>query len=76
MPFSLWSPVWIYVGRGKGARELRLAEMANGMLEEEAMKTTAMYNVYNKVFCQSSVSPQMANDDLYVTLPPAGAGIC
>jgi hypothetical protein len=61
MPFSLWSPVWRYVGSGKDVRELSLAEMANGMLEEEAMKTTAMYNAYNKVFCQSSVSPQMAN---------------
>src|SRR5581483_7882806 len=42
-------------------RELDLTEMANGMSEEEAVKTMAMYNIYNKVFWRSSTSPQTAS---------------
>ncbi len=55
---------------GKGMRELDLTEMANGMSEEQAVKTTAMHNVYNKVFWRSSTSPQTASDGLYVTTKP------
>jgi flavin-dependent dehydrogenase len=54
----------------KSMRELNLTEMANGMSEEQAVKTMAMYNVYNKVFWRSSTSPQTASDGLYVTTKP------
>jgi flavin-dependent dehydrogenase len=55
---------------GKGIRELNLAEMAEGISEEQAVKAVAMYNVYNKVFWRSSTSPQTASDGLYVTTQP------
>jgi flavin-dependent dehydrogenase len=55
---------------GKGPRELDLAEISNGMTEEETIKSAAMYNVYNKVFWRSSVSPETASDGVYVTTKP------
>ncbi len=55
---------------GKGVRELSLAEMTNGMPEEEALKTMAMYNIYNKVFWRSSTSPQTASEGVYITTQP------
>ncbi len=54
----------------KGPRALDLAEMANGMPEEEALKTVAMYNVYNKVFWRSSMSAETASNGLYITTKP------
>jgi hypothetical protein len=54
----------------KGMRELDLTDLANGISEEDATKTAAMYNVYNKVFLRSSTSPQTASDGLYVTTTP------
>lgn len=54
----------------KGVRALDLAEMANGMSEEEALKTVAMYNVYNKVFWRSSMSSETASNGLYITTKP------
>lgn len=55
---------------GKGPRELDLAEISNGMTEEETVKSAAMYNVYNKVFWRSSISPETASDGVYVTTRP------
>ena len=54
----------------KGARDLDLSEMANGMPEEEALKTAAMYNVYNKVFWRSSMSSETASNGMYITTKP------
>ena len=54
----------------KGPRALDLAEMASGMSEEEALKTAAMYNVYNKVFWRSSMSSETASNGLYITTKP------
>ena len=54
----------------KGPRALDLSEMANGMSEEEALKTAAMYNVYNKVFWRSSMSSETASNGLYITTKP------
>ncbi len=55
---------------GKGIRELNLAEMAEGMSEEQIAKAAAMYNVYNKVFWRSSTTPQTASDGFYVAMQP------
>jgi flavin-dependent dehydrogenase len=54
----------------KGPRALDMAGMANGMSEEEALKTAAMYNVYNKVFWRSSMSSETASNGLYITTKP------
>jgi len=54
----------------KGPRALDLSEMANGMSEEEALKTAAMYNVYNKVFWRSSMSSETASNGLYIMTKP------
>jgi hypothetical protein len=55
---------------GKGIRELDLTEITHTLSEEQAAKTMALYNVYNKVFWRSSTSPQTASDDLYVVTKP------
>lgn len=55
---------------GKGIRELDLTEITRGISEEQAAKTMALYNIYNKVFWRSSTSPQTASDDLYVVTKP------
>ena len=54
----------------KGPRALNLSEMVNGMSEEEALKTAAMYNVYTKVFWRSSMSSETASNGLYITTKP------
>jgi flavin-dependent dehydrogenase len=54
----------------QGVRDLDLSEMSAGMPEDEALKAAAMYNVYNKVFWRSSISPNTANSGLYVTIKP------
>lgn len=54
----------------RGTRNPNITELADGMSEEEARKLSAMYNVYNKVFWRSSISPETANNGLYVTTKP------
>lgn len=54
----------------KGRRAFDLSEMANGMPEEEALKTAAMYNVYNRVFWRSSMSSETASNGMYITTKP------
>lgn len=55
---------------GEGVHDLDLAEVAQNLPEEEAIKTQIMYNVYNKVFWRSSTSPQTASDGLYIVTRP------
>ncbi len=57
-------------GQGTGLRNLDLAELAPQMSAEQAARTMALHNIYNKVFYRSSTSPQTASEGLYVTAQP------
>lgn len=56
----------------KSSRALDLSELmqGHGLSEDQAAKTIALHNIYNKVFWRSSTSPQTASDGLYVTTQP------
>jgi flavin-dependent dehydrogenase len=71
---------WLYVvsgiedveDRGKPHRELEVAEPADTFTQpiEVNDRALALYNLYNKVFFGTSMSPQRASEGLYVTTKP------
>jgi hypothetical protein len=54
----------------KPRRELDIAETTNPQSIESSDRGRELYNIYNKVFFQASMSPETANDGLYVTTKP------
>jgi flavin-dependent dehydrogenase len=71
---------WLYVvsgmedvkDRGKPRRELEIADPADAYSQpiEVADRAAVLYNLYNKVFFGTSMSPERASDGLYVTTKP------
>ena len=71
---------WLYVvsgmedvkDRGKPRRELEIAEPTDGYSQplEVSDRAVALYNLYNKVFFGTSMSPERANEGLYVITKP------
>jgi hypothetical protein len=54
----------------KPRRELDIAGTTNPQSIESIDRGRELYNIYNKVFFQASMSPETANDGLYVTTKP------
>jgi len=71
---------WLYVvsgmedvkDRGKPRRELEVAGPTDAYSQpiEVADRAATLYNLYNKVFFGTSMSPERASDGLYVTTKP------
>ena len=71
---------WLYVvsgmedvkDRGKPRRELEVAGPTEAYSQpiEVADRAATLYNLYNKVFFGTSMSPERASDGLYVTTKP------
>ena len=54
----------------KPRRELDIAGTTNPQSIESIDRGRELYNIYNKVFFRASMSPETANDGLYVTTKP------
>jgi hypothetical protein len=54
----------------KPRRELDIEGTTNPQSIESTDRGRELYNIYNKVFFQASMSPETANDGLYVTTKP------
>jgi hypothetical protein len=54
----------------KPRRELDIADTKDPQPIESTDRGRELYNIYNKVFFQASMSPETANDGLYVTTKP------
>jgi 2-polyprenyl-6-methoxyphenol hydroxylase-like FAD-dependent oxidoreductase len=50
--------------------DLDMSRMTSHLTPEEAERNMVMYQVYNKVFWQSSMSPETASEGLYVQTQP------
>jgi flavin-dependent dehydrogenase len=69
---------WLYVVSGmedvkdsrKPRRELEVAASADAQPLEVTDRAIALYNLYNKVFFGTSMSPERASEGLYVTTKP------
>ena len=58
------------IDSAKPRREPDYAGTTNPQSIESSDRGKELYNIYNRVFFQASMSPETANDGLYVTTKP------